>query len=469
MHRHHFIFTTFTLASILVLLSNSSHFLPGFEDGFTSLAHPWASGATAWTTAHLLGIRPLTPGYGRTLIAPHGGGGWVGAGGGLRGLEGTVPTPHGTVGVSLRVSALQALGTVPSVDAGSGDDSEGNSSSSSSVSGVLQRTVFIRVFLPDTPESTGVSPMEALEGSVGELRVSRLLVDRLLELNPLSGADHRDDGIHGEVDQSGEISFHLMQSLLPVDVNACLSYDTLFDFSDGTYPSASTSTLTFTAHDDADDDSYSSSSAYFSWGMGGGGPIDSHTGSRSPTATLSLLPGCSLVQLNYAMVVPAAAPVDPTTIPSSTSTGDSTDADRAPATSSTDAPPLRSDTPPPVSASDTTARVTAPNPFPPPSYPAAVMGRDSATSGNWMGTYGGEGYVLFAYDGPGVHVSSLPAWVTSVEQAFGHAQSGPWPTGGSDPRALVDPRDPSGPRKIGQYSVPPPPVRWRHRESKGKE
>ena len=31
--------------------------IPGFEDGFTSMAHPWSSGATAWATAHLLGVQ----------------------------------------------------------------------------------------------------------------------------------------------------------------------------------------------------------------------------------------------------------------------------------------------------------------------------------------------------------------------------------------------------------------------------
>jgi alpha-L-rhamnosidase len=43
---------------------------PGFG-GFTSLAHGWASGATASISGYVLGIRPVSAGYQNWIIQPH--------------------------------------------------------------------------------------------------------------------------------------------------------------------------------------------------------------------------------------------------------------------------------------------------------------------------------------------------------------------------------------------------------------
>jgi hypothetical protein len=101
------------------------------------------------------------------------------------------------------------------------------------------------------------------------------------------------------------------------------------------------------------------------------------------------------------------------------------------------------------------SRASYPSVFPAPVYPAALVRVDRITAGSWIGTYGGAGYSLFAYDGINQRVEALPPFVASITQSFSRAQNGPWPTNGSDPRALQDPR-PSTARKIGQYSVPLP-------------
>jgi hypothetical protein len=62
-----------------------------------SLCHGWASGPTAWLTAYVLGVKPLSPGCDRLLVRPH-----------LCDLdwvEGSFPTPRGVVYVSHRKGA----------------------------------------------------------------------------------------------------------------------------------------------------------------------------------------------------------------------------------------------------------------------------------------------------------------------------------------------------------------------------
>jgi hypothetical protein len=54
-----------------------------------SLCHGWASGPTAWLTAHVLGVQVLEPGCKKLSIKPHLGD--------LQWVEGTFPTPHGVV------------------------------------------------------------------------------------------------------------------------------------------------------------------------------------------------------------------------------------------------------------------------------------------------------------------------------------------------------------------------------------
>lgn len=64
---------------------------PGFG-AFTSLAHGWASGATAALSEYLLGVQPASAGYDTWNIAPHPGS--------VQWVRGQVPTPHGAIGVS---------------------------------------------------------------------------------------------------------------------------------------------------------------------------------------------------------------------------------------------------------------------------------------------------------------------------------------------------------------------------------
>ncbi|MDR1172719.1 MAG: alpha-L-rhamnosidase [Bacteroidales bacterium] len=54
-----------------------------------SLCHGWASGPTAWLTAHVLGIQVLEPGCKKLSIEPHLGD--------LQWVEGSFPTPYGVV------------------------------------------------------------------------------------------------------------------------------------------------------------------------------------------------------------------------------------------------------------------------------------------------------------------------------------------------------------------------------------
>ena len=57
-----------------------------------SFCHGWASGPTAWLSAHVLGIEPLEPGFKTVRITPH-----LGQ---LEWAEGTFPTPYGVIEVS---------------------------------------------------------------------------------------------------------------------------------------------------------------------------------------------------------------------------------------------------------------------------------------------------------------------------------------------------------------------------------
>jgi alpha-L-rhamnosidase len=63
---------------------------PGFGS-YTSLAHGWASGATADLSQYVLGVQPSSPGYRVWLVQPHPGS--------LTWAEGNVPTPLGTIAV----------------------------------------------------------------------------------------------------------------------------------------------------------------------------------------------------------------------------------------------------------------------------------------------------------------------------------------------------------------------------------
>jgi len=57
-----------------------------------SFCHGWASGPTAWLSAHVLGIEPVEPGFKTVRITPH-----LGQ---LDWAEGAFPTPYGVIEVS---------------------------------------------------------------------------------------------------------------------------------------------------------------------------------------------------------------------------------------------------------------------------------------------------------------------------------------------------------------------------------
>ncbi len=89
-------------------------------------------------------------------------------------------------------------------------------------------------------------------------------------------------------------------------------------------------------------------------------------------------------------------------------------------------------------------------------YPMRFVGRDTTTSGDWGGVHGRDGYVLFDYDTPGRHRTSLPSYVTSVVPTrdgggggFGNCLDCVWEVGTQDRRALAPDRSNSGPRNAG--------------------
>ncbi len=94
-------------------------------------------------------------------------------------------------------------------------------------------------------------------------------------------------------------------------------------------------------------------------------------------------------------------------------------------------------------------------------YSVKVSGQDDKTSGNWGGVYGGDGYVLFDYDGDGKAKESLPSYVESVTCSSGRYVQ--WPTSGHDPRALAPDRSNKGLRVAGAYYSHP--LSWKE----GKE
>ncbi len=59
-----------------------------------SLCHGWAAGPAAWCSRRILGVEPLEPGFRKIAFHPDLGD--------LEYAEGTVPTPHGIISVSLR-------------------------------------------------------------------------------------------------------------------------------------------------------------------------------------------------------------------------------------------------------------------------------------------------------------------------------------------------------------------------------
>src|SRR5687767_14339350 len=94
---------------------------------------------------------------------------------------------------------------------------------------------------------------------------------------------------------------------------------------------------------------------------------------------------------------------------------------------------------------------------------------DTTTQGNWIGTYGADGYILPFYNGggPGTHapflttfsdVASLPTFVGGYSYGNG-AQGYVWEVNSADVRDPQNPADPAGGRTAatafdhGPYSV----------------
>lgn len=80
-----------------------------YEGAFTSMAHGWSTGIVPLMTNHVLGVRPLEPGFKKWQVCP------VIDGGGLSWARGVVPTPNGGLQVSWATRETRA-GTVFSLE-----------------------------------------------------------------------------------------------------------------------------------------------------------------------------------------------------------------------------------------------------------------------------------------------------------------------------------------------------------------
>jgi alpha-L-rhamnosidase len=73
------------------------------QNGWTSLCHPWASGALQWLSYVGLGVTPLAPAFRVARIQPA-----------LAVVDGKMPTPHGAITVSQRADEGRLNVTLPS-------------------------------------------------------------------------------------------------------------------------------------------------------------------------------------------------------------------------------------------------------------------------------------------------------------------------------------------------------------------
>ena len=76
----------FSFNHIFQNLSEPNSPIPNFQNGRTSLCHPWSSGVTTWMTQNFLGVAPDVPGFKRWTARPM-----------LYQVQGTVPTPQGGI------------------------------------------------------------------------------------------------------------------------------------------------------------------------------------------------------------------------------------------------------------------------------------------------------------------------------------------------------------------------------------
>jgi hypothetical protein len=80
--------------------------VPNNQTGFTSLCHPWGGGVVKWLSEEVAGIKPVSPGFKEYAIVPH-------LGRSLTWVKGTVPTPHGEIGMSINVDSGEMSMSAP--------------------------------------------------------------------------------------------------------------------------------------------------------------------------------------------------------------------------------------------------------------------------------------------------------------------------------------------------------------------
>ena len=74
--------------------------------GYTSLTHPWSAGVTKWLSEEMLGVKPTTPGFNTFIVKPY-------LSAAITQVNGTVPTPHGAIHISLDATTGKGELTVP--------------------------------------------------------------------------------------------------------------------------------------------------------------------------------------------------------------------------------------------------------------------------------------------------------------------------------------------------------------------
>ena len=103
-------------------------------------------------------------------------------------------------------------------------------------------------------------------------------------------------------------------------------------------------------------------------------------------------------------------------------------------------------TPAIVSARGPTEAPLSVDPFPPLAWPSRFIGVDTHTRGNWIGRFGGAGFVFFDFNASGT-VQVLPPFIVSAKPIEGLLTNWQQPPPANDTRALQDPSD--GNRGIG--------------------
>ena len=85
--------------------------VPNCQVGYTSLAHAWGGGVTAWLSKEVLGIRSVAPGFTKVDIVPH-------LGRTITWVSGSVPTPRGPVKAHFDVQNGSCEVTIPAGSVG---------------------------------------------------------------------------------------------------------------------------------------------------------------------------------------------------------------------------------------------------------------------------------------------------------------------------------------------------------------